>query len=122
MLTYHRPAKLTDALSILGSVSGAACIYSGGTDVLPRWQGGLLPRPDAVVDIKRIESLRGIDCSDGVVRIGANTLMSELESDPVIRSAASVLALAAGRVACPQIRNRATLGGNLCNASPAALQ
>lgn len=120
MLTYHRPTSLDEALSILGSASGMACVYSGGTDVLPRWQDGLLRRPDAVVDVKRIESLRGIACSDGVVRIGANTLMSELESDPVIRSAASVLALAAGRVACPQIRNRATIGGNLCNASPAA--
>jgi len=120
MLTYHRPTSLDDALSILGAASGVACVYSGGTDVLPRWQGGLLRRADTVVDIKRIEGLKGIDCSDGVVRIGANTLMSELASDPVIRSAASVLALAAGRVACPQIRNRATIGGNLCNASPAA--
>jgi CO/xanthine dehydrogenase FAD-binding subunit len=46
--------------------------------------------------------------------------MSELTVDPLIRSAAPILAEAAGRVACPQIRNRATIGGNLCNASPAA--
>ena len=62
----------------------------------------------------------GVTRDNGEIRHGACTSMSEIEADPLIQSAAPVLAHAAGRIACPQIRNRATIGGNLCNASPAA--
>lgn len=115
---YRRPATIEEIVQV-DELSGAT-LLAGGTDLFPRWTRELLPRPDAVVDLKAIEELRGIKPAGDEVSIGACTLMSELESDPVIRAAAAILAEAAGRIACPQIRNRATIGGNLCNASPAA--
>lgn len=77
-------------------------------------------RPASIVDLKHIEDLKGVSRANGDIRIGACTSMSEIEADPLIRAAAPILAEAVGRVACPQIRNRASIGGNLCNASPAA--
>lgn len=97
-----------------------ATIFAGGTDLMPRWSRNLVSRPTAVVDVKGVEQLRGIRLAGGDVSVGACVLMSELETHPTIRAAAPILADAAARVACPQIRNRATVGGNLCNGSPAA--
>jgi len=87
---------------------------------LPRWSAGLTTRPDCVLDLKGIAELRGVSRGNGDVSVGACTMISEIASDPVIHSSATVLSDAAGRIACPQVRNRATIGGNLCNASPAA--
>jgi len=100
--------------------SDGVTLLAGGTDLLPRWTRGRLARPDAVVDLKSIAELKGVSPFGDEVSIGACTLMSELEVDPVIKAAAPVLAQATRRIACPQVRNRATIGGNLCNASPAA--
>ncbi|MDO8630602.1 MAG: xanthine dehydrogenase family protein subunit M [Phycisphaerales bacterium] len=97
-----------------------ATIFAGGTDLMPRWFRNLVPKPTAVVDIKGVEQLQSVKLADGEVSVGACVLMSELETHPTIRAAAPILAEAAARVACPQIRNRATVGGNLCNGSPAA--
>ncbi len=95
-------------------------LLAGGTDLLPRWTRGLAEQPATVVDLKRVAGLSGVTRHDGEVRLGACTLMADVAADPVIREAAPVLAHAASCIACPQIRNRATIGGNLCNASPAA--
>ena len=97
-----------------------AAVLAGGTDILPRWSKGLVARPEALVSLKDVEDLKGVARVNGEVRVGALVTMSEIASDPIIRDAAPVLADAAGRIACPQVRNRATIGGNLCNASPAA--
>ncbi len=112
------PQTLEEATAALAQ--SKAVLLAGGTDLVPRWSRGTAVTPDVVVDVKHIDALRGISRRNGEILIGACTLMSELESDPVIRSSAPVLASAAGRIACPQIRNRATVAGNLCNASPAA--
>ncbi|RJP36254.1 MAG: xanthine dehydrogenase family protein subunit M [Phycisphaerales bacterium] len=97
-----------------------ATLFAGGTDLLPRWSKGVLQRPEVLVDLKRIPELKGVSRNDAEVSIGPCTPLSDLAVDPIIRQTAPVLAEAAGRVACAQVRNRATLGGNLCNASPAA--
>jgi len=115
---YSAPQTLQDATRL--AADGGATLLAGGTDILPRWSRGLLERPEAVVDLKRIADLRGVTRANGEIRLGACTTLSDLASDPIIRDAALVLAQAAERVACPQVRNRATIGGNLCNASPAA--
>ncbi len=116
---YLAPQTLEEGTRIAAQTE--ATILAGGTDLAPRWSKGTVQRPTAILDVKAIDELKGVKRANGrVVSVGACTLMSELEADPIIRAAAPVLAEAAGRIACPQIRNRATLGGNLCNASPAA--
>ena len=115
---YRRPQSLEDMVSDAGP--SPPTILAGGTDLQPRWARGIVEKPESILDVKQIDELRGIERLEHGITVGACTVMSELATDPVIRTAAPMLAEAAGRVACPQIRNRATLGGNLCNASPAA--
>jgi CO/xanthine dehydrogenase FAD-binding subunit len=115
---YAAPHTLHEAISAVADKEATA--LAGGTDLLPRWSRGLASPPGTLVDLKRVADLRGVSRTNGGIRIGACTTMSDLAADPTIRAAAPVLADAAGRIACPQVRNRATIGGNLCNASPAA--
>ena len=115
---YIAPRTLKEAGRALAGRD--AVLLAGGTDLLPRWSRGSVERPAAVVSLKNVEGLDGVSRANGHVRVGAYTRLSEIACDPIIRDAAPVLAQAAGRVACPQVRNRATIGGNLCNASPAA--
>lgn len=115
---YLAPRTLEEAVRC--AQEGEATILAGATDILPRWTRRLVEPSEFIVDVKRIEELHGVSQVNGEVRLGACATMSETESSPLIRSSAPVLAQAAGRIACPQIRNRATIGGNLCNASPAA--
>ncbi len=115
----YRAPRTLEELARIAAGTGAT-ILAGGTDLHPRWSREVVQRPQAILDVKAVAELVGISRTDGEISIGACTVMSELEADPIIRAAAPVLAEAAGRVACPQIRNRATIGGNLCNASPAA--
>ena len=118
-LIYHRPTTLADALDILSTASGTAVPYAGGTDLWPRWSRGV-DTPVTIVDLKQIEGLIGVSRSNGHLRIGACTTMSDVSTSSDVLAAAPVLSMATGRIACPQVRNRATIGGNLCNASPAA--
>ena len=71
-------------------------------------------RPQALIDLAGVEELRGIREWEGGVEIGALTTLTEVVGDPLINARFSLLAEAAGTVASPQIRNAATLGGNLC--------
>jgi xanthine dehydrogenase FAD-binding subunit len=115
---YAAPTTLAEVLQVVAEQK--ATVLAGGTDILPRWARGLTAPPAAVVSLRRVAELRGVAHIDGEVRIGACTRLSEIASDAVIAATAPVLACAAQRVACAPVRNRATLGGNLCNASPAA--
>jgi CO/xanthine dehydrogenase FAD-binding subunit len=115
---YAAPTTLAEVLQALAERN--ATVLAGGTDILPRWARGLTMPPAAVVSLRRVTDLKGVERNGAEVRVGACTRMSEIASDAIIAAAAPVLACAAGRVACAQIRNRATIGGNLCNASPAA--
>jgi len=112
------PQTLPELIAAVSETGGT--ILAGGTDLQPRWLKGVVDSPAIVLDAKKIDELHGIDRVGDEIVVGACTLMSELETDPIIRAAAPFLAKAAARVACGQIRNRATIGGNLCNASPAA--
>lgn len=115
---YLAPRTIDEVLGSLGQ--GNAAIVAGGTDLLPRWAKGLLAKPEVLISLKAVEGLKGVARVNGEVRLGAYTTMSEIARDPIIRLAAPVLAYAADRIGCSQVRNRATVGGNLCNASPAA--
>jgi carbon-monoxide dehydrogenase medium subunit len=119
-ISYERPATLTQAVSLLQAHGSDARLLAGGTDLIIGLRQGTV-RPNVVVDLKAIPEL----CPDirlvaGRVSISADTVMSGLAADDRIRAQFPALAEAAAVVGAVQIRNRATLAGNICNASPAA--
>jgi carbon-monoxide dehydrogenase medium subunit len=121
-IEYHRPTKLREALRLLSKYKESYKIVAGGTDLMPaaRRSTASLPRHTHVIDIGSIKELNYITMDDSIVRIGAATKISEIEISPVIRKHIPILADAASQLGSIQIRNLGTIGGNLCNASPAA--
>jgi CO/xanthine dehydrogenase FAD-binding subunit len=118
--SYERPSHLEDAVAMLAEHGAEARPLSGGTDLIIRLRDGSM-RPLVVVDVKGIRELDGeIREADGHLRIGALTVMTDIAADDRIRRDYQALAEAAAVVGAVQIRNRATLAGNICNASPAA--
>ena len=117
---YARPNGLSEALSLLAEHGPGARLLAGGTDVLVRLRLGHM-RPAMVVDLKHIGAL-GSDVveTDGCLRIGARAVMTDIIADGRIQRHFPALVEAATVVGSVQIRNRATLIGNICNASPAA--
>ena len=117
---YARPGTLAEAAALLAAHGPDARLLAGGTDLLIRLRDGS-ERPAVVVDVKRIAELRpSIVETPGCVTIGATTAMTEIAGSDVVRRRFPALAEAAAVVGSVQIRNRATLAGNICNASPAA--
>jgi len=117
---YERPTHLDDALALLDEHGPEARLLAGGTDLIIRLRDGSI-RARIVVDVKRIAELDGeIRDEDDGLTIGARTTMTDIAADERIRRDYEALAEAASVVGSVQIRNRATLAGNICNASPAA--
>ena len=117
---YARPATLSEALAVLDEHGADACMLAGGTDVVVALRNRSL-RPRVVIDLKRVAELRpSIDEAGGHVTIGANTVMADLSDDARIRTRFPALVEGMAAVGSNQIRNRATLTGNICHASPAA--
>jgi carbon-monoxide dehydrogenase medium subunit len=121
---YQRPTHLDDAIALLGEGGPDARPLAGGTDLIIRLRDGTI-RPRVVVDVKGIEELdgeirEGVDGDEEGLTIGAHTVMTDIAADQRIRRDHQALAEAAAVVGAVQIRNRATLAGNICNASPAA--
>lgn len=117
---YARPETLGEVFSLLGEYGPGARLLAGGTDVMVRLRAGRTP-PRMVIDLKRVNGLRAdIEAFDTHLRIGARATMSSLIADEGIRRHFPALVEAASVVGSVQIRNRATLAGNICNASPAA--
>jgi carbon-monoxide dehydrogenase medium subunit len=116
---YHCPDSLEEALKLLGGKGGRVAVLAGGTDLLVKAkQRGV--EPSAVVSIRKIPSLALIEERSDGLRIGAAVRMIQLERSEVVRRAFPLLAEAVSAVGSIQIRHMATIGGNLCNASPAA--
>ena len=118
--TYHAPATLAEALTLKAEAGADARFLAGGTDLFLFMEFAEKPA-GTVVDLKLISELSGIEALDGGGwRLGALTPMADIEAHPGLRSDCPALAASAMVVGGPPIRNRATLGGNICNASPAA--
>ncbi len=115
---YLAPTRLQEALEALAQPGGAT-VLAGGTDLAPQTEGGGRSYQSALLNIRRIAGLDGIDAGGTEIRIGATTTISAIRRSAALAAAAPVLVAAAERFASEQIRNAATLGGNLCNASPA---
>ncbi len=110
--TYARPSSLEAALAVLDD--RPALVHAGGTDLLGCLRDRILIA-DTVVSLSAIDELRGIRTgSDGSLRIGALTTISEVASDPTVAARYPGLAQAAASVASPQLRNQGTIAGNLC--------
>ena len=117
---YIRPRTLDDAFSVLTAHGPAARLLAGGTDLLVRLRLGHV-RAAVVVDLKGLDALRADVIETGSsLRIGASTVMTDIVADPRVRRHFPALVESATVVGSVQIRNRATLAGNICNASPAA--
>lgn len=115
--TYHCPRLLEDALNLLKAHDHAQ-VLAGGTDLLIQIRSGEL-QPDALVEILRIEELKQIEHGNGM-RIGAAVQLYRLEEDDQLQGKYPAFHEAIRSIAGVQIRNMATLAGNLCNASPIA--
>ncbi|MCU1615662.1 MAG: Xanthine dehydrogenase FAD-binding subunit [Frankiales bacterium] len=118
--SYARPASLGETFDLLDSAGpGEIRPLVGGTDLIVGLQSGRI-RPDVVVDLKHLADLpAGIEQVDGRLRISAPTSLTDIIGDARIRTWFPALAEAASTVGSVQIRNRASLTGNICNASPA---
>ncbi|GAB4178853.1 MAG: xanthine dehydrogenase family protein subunit M [Rhodocyclaceae bacterium] len=111
------PSSLDEALGV--AALGDATPLAGGTDLMPAGRSGKLRFGRTLLSLRRIPELRGIAIEGGELRIGALTTIAELMADPLVAAHLPLLAEACRHFASPQIRNAATLGGNVCNASPA---
>ncbi len=118
-LQYVKPATLQEASKFLAEHAGVAKPYSGGTDSFVRLRDGVL-KLDYLVDIKGLDGTKELsfDPKNGLT-IGAGITMNQVANHPDVIKHYPILAEAASSVASYQLRNRATIIGNICNASPA---
>ena len=119
MLAYTAPMTVEEAVRMLAGAPGVAKVLSGGTDLLVQLRSGRA-KPDLIVDIKKIPDMSGIRERDGGFVIGAATPGAVLGECEALRQAWPGVVEAANLIGSTQIQGRATLAGNLCNASPAA--
>ncbi len=118
-MRYEAPDAIDGAVALLAGASGEARVLAGGTDLLVQLRAEMI-EPALVVDVKRISELCAIAAEDGGFRIGAAVTGAELGEHAALKAAWPGVVEAAELIGSTQIQGRATLGGNLCNASPAA--
>jgi len=112
MFELFQPTSIADALALLDQHGAEAWVLGGGMDSFD-WLKDRTKRPSVVVDLSQIAELRGITEVNGGLEIGATTTLTEVVHHPVVKAKFSLLAEAAETVASPQIRNQATLAGNV---------
>jgi len=117
---YLLPVSIEEALLALRNAPGPACLVAGGTDLLIELQQGRHDPVDTLVDISRIPELTCLEVRGDDLFIGAAVPVSQLAESPLVRRHAEALAEACGLIGGPQVRNAATLGGNVAHALPAA--
>ena len=117
IVQYKAPTSLDEAAGILRA--GNVTVLAGGTDLMPQTQAGRVKFQPVLMNVRRVPELRGIAEEGGVVRIGALVTITELLESALVRERLNLLWQSCDHFASDQIRNAATVGGNLCNASPA---
>jgi len=117
---YLKPDSIKETISILSQYSGKAQILNGGTDLIVGIRDKI-NQPEYLVDIKAIPQLNKITYSEqDDLHIGATVTLNEISNSKVVQTHYPILVKACKTVGSYQVRNRATLAGNICNASPAA--
>jgi carbon-monoxide dehydrogenase medium subunit len=116
---YLSPGSIGEAVNALKAAGGEARLLAGGTDLLVQMRGGRA-KPKLVIDLKRIPDIASIREQDGGFLIGAAASGAALGEHAALRKAWPGLVEAANLIGSTQVQGRASLGGNLCNASPAA--
>lgn len=117
---YLIPASLPELFQFITSTKNSYLWIAGGTDLLLEIDQGRHPPADTLIDLTRLPAFSGIQISDAQLRIGACVTITEVASHPMIRQVFPALADAAALIGGPQVRNCATLGGNIAHALPAA--
>jgi CO/xanthine dehydrogenase FAD-binding subunit len=118
-MRYEAPETFEAAVALLSAASGEARVLAGGTDLLVQLRAGLV-EPELVVDVKRLPEVHEIKAEDGGFRIGAAVSGAELGEHPEVKEMWPGVVEAAQLIGSTQIQGRATMVGNMCNASPAA--
>jgi carbon-monoxide dehydrogenase medium subunit len=118
--SYYAPTSLSEACRLLSEAKGQAKPLAGGTDLLVQMRQNLV-KPQSLVDLKKINQLKGIEYINGQgLRIGALVTHSELLQDQRVLTYYPILSQSAQTIGSVQIRNKGTVGGNLCHAVPSA--
>ena len=110
---YHRPRTLAEALSVRAEHGDGAIYVAGGTDLVPNLKHGLF-EPEHLISLRAVAELKGIEVVDGDLWIGAGETLTAVSRNSLVKTHAPALAMAAGHVAGPQLRNAGTIGGNIC--------
>ena len=116
--TYYRATSVSEAVQLLADKEGAK-VLAGGHSLIPLMKLRLVT-PAVLVDIGRIEALKGITATDAGLCIGALTTQAKIAASDLVKERAPLLAEAAGMVGDPAVRNRGTIGGNLSHSDPAS--
>jgi aerobic carbon-monoxide dehydrogenase medium subunit len=118
-MRYEAPESVDTAVTLLARATGDARVLAGGTDLLVQIRSDLLD-PELIVDIKKIPEARSVTRERGGWRIGAAVTGAELKEQAELKKEWPGVVEAANLIGSTQVQGRATLGGNLCNGSPAA--
>src|SRR5256712_7981995 len=118
-MRYEAPETVEKAAALLADSAGEVRVLAGGTDLLVQMRADIVD-PALIVDIKRIAETRTVAEDQGGWRIGAAVTGAELKEHPRLKQVWPGVVEAANLIGSTQVQGRATLGGNLCNGSPAA--
>ena len=118
-MRYEAPETLDAAVALLAGTDGVGRVLAGGTDLLVQMRSDMIA-PDLVVDIKKIPETRAVTSEDGGFRVGAAVAGAELDEHPEFGKVWPGVLEGFELIGSTQIQGRASMGGNLCNASPAA--
>lgn len=117
--TLEQPRSVKDAIDLLGTYGPSAKLIAGGTDLIVEIKNNKRS-PDHVISLRNIPGLDEITCNGNELRIGSMVTLHSIESSNVIRKHYPLLADAASFIGSIQVRNIATIGGNICNGAPSA--
>jgi CO/xanthine dehydrogenase FAD-binding subunit len=116
---YIKPKNLNDLLYNMKETEGRGEVIAGGTNLIPQMKEKI-KSPEFLIDVCDLQELSQIKEENGIISIGAGTTIADIASSDIIKRKGQILASAARQLGNPLVRNRATIGGNLADASPAA--